>query len=229
MIENTFLKNYKNQKNIIDGYNLLLNLPEESISATFFDPQYRSVLDKMDYGNEGERQIKRVKLQQMDDRVIINFLSAITDSLIPSGYLFMWIDKFILCEASHLRFFGAINFDKTQMNLVDMITWDKQAFGMGYRSRRTAEHLLIYQKTPKMIKSWKDKSIRDIWSEKIEHPRSGNPHRKPTGLIERLINSVTNESDFVCDPCAGSYTVMDVCKKNNRNFIGSDISDENNV
>ena len=37
---------------------LLSKLADSSIHLAFFDPQYRGVLDKMQYGNEGERQIK---------------------------------------------------------------------------------------------------------------------------------------------------------------------------
>lgn len=48
-------------------------------------------------------------------------------------------------------------------------------------------------------------------------------HQKPFGLIEQLILATTNENDIVLDPCAGSYTVLDVCKKLNRNFIGGDL------
>lgn len=220
------MNDFKNRKNVTNGINLLHNILDDSISACFFDPQYRQVLDKMVYGNEGERQKKRTILPQMNNEFIESCLVRIEKILISSGYLFLWVDKFILCEGIHLQLFDKINFQEEKMNLVDMITWNKESFGMGYRSRRTAEHLLIYQKSPKMIKSWKDKSIRDVWSEKIEHPRLSHPHKKPEELINRLIQSVTNENDFVCDPCAGSYVVLNECLKTNRNFIGCDIVEE---
>jgi site-specific DNA-methyltransferase (adenine-specific) len=105
-----------------------------------------------------------------------------------------------------------------------MITWNKESFGMGYRSRRTSEHLLVVQRLPKTIKTWKDKSIRDVWSEKIENPRLGHPHKKPIGLISRLIASVTDENDIVLDPCAGSFSVLSSCQNINRVFLGCDIN-----
>jgi len=52
----------------MDGLTLLKSLENNSVSLVFFDPQYRGVLDKMNYGNEGERQIKRSKLIQMDEK-----------------------------------------------------------------------------------------------------------------------------------------------------------------
>lgn len=221
---------YLNKKNCMDGLDLLDNLiqNETTVSTCFVDFQYRGVLDKLDYGNEGERQKGRFKLEQMSETTIIQFLQRITKILKPSGHLFLWVDKFHLCEGSHLEWFKYVNtnLQKPVMNCVDMITWNKQSFAMGYRSRRTSEHLLIYQKSPKTIKNWAVKNIRDIWSEKIENPRSGHPHRKPIGLIEQLILATTNENDVVLDPCAGSFKVLDASISLNRNFLGCDLNME---
>lgn len=212
----------KNYKNCCDGLDLLSSLKDNSVSASFFDPQYRGIMEKLDYGNEGARQSGRASLKQMGEETIESFTIHISKKLKPSGYLFFWVDKFILCEASYKNWFRYV----PDMNLVDMITWDKKSFGMGYRTRKTSEYLLIYQKSPKMIKSWKNKSIRDVWSEKIEHPRMGHPHKKPIGLIKALVESVTKEGDLILDPCAGSFSVLDVCKFTDRDFIGCDINPE---
>ena len=44
---------FPNFRNKADGLTLLASLPEQSIKTAFFDPQYRGVLDKLSYGNEG--------------------------------------------------------------------------------------------------------------------------------------------------------------------------------
>ncbi len=219
-----------NYKNCCNGLDLLSSLNDETISASYFDPQYRGIMEKLDYGNEGARQSGRAQLEQMSESLIEDFIEEISRVLKPSAYLFLWVDKFILCEGSHKNWFegysSKIHENKLKMNLVDMITWNKESFGMGYRTRKTSEYLLIYQKSPKMIKSWTNKSIRDMWSEKIEHPRMGHPHKKPIGLIKTLIESVTKERDLILDPCAGSFSVLDVCRDINRTFIGCDINPE---
>lgn len=219
-----------NYKNCCNGLDLLSSLNDETISASYFDPQYRGIMEKLDYGNEGARQSGRAQLEQMSESLIEDFIEEISRVLKPSAYLFLWVDKFILCEGSHKNWFegysSKIHENKLKMNLVDMITWNKESFGMGYRTRKTSEYLLIYQKSPKMIKSWTNKSIRDVWSEKIEHPRMGHPHKKPIGLIKTLIESVTKERDLILDPCAGSFSVLDVCRDINRTFIGCDINPE---
>ena len=48
-----------NHKNRIDGITLLEKLETASLKAVFFDPQYRGVLDKLKYGNEGAGRGKR--------------------------------------------------------------------------------------------------------------------------------------------------------------------------
>ncbi|MEJ7830079.1 MAG: hypothetical protein WKF91_17855, partial [Segetibacter sp.] len=48
-----------NEPNVMDGLELLSLLNGNVIKAAFLDPQYRGILDRMKYGNEGKRQIKR--------------------------------------------------------------------------------------------------------------------------------------------------------------------------
>ena len=78
-----------NTKLKMDGLTLLKSLEDCSVSAVFFDPQYRGILDKMNYGNEGERQIERSKLAQMSERKIISFVREINRVLKPSSHLFL--------------------------------------------------------------------------------------------------------------------------------------------
>src|SRR5215208_5392823 len=78
-----------NSKIKMDGLTLLKSLENNSVSVVFFDPQYRGVLDKMNYGNEGERQIERSKLIQMNERKIISFVREVNRVLKPSGHLFL--------------------------------------------------------------------------------------------------------------------------------------------
>lgn len=224
--ENIF-KNEKielNCKNNIDGIDLLEKLKDECVSVVFFDPQYRGILDKMNYGNEGKensRQLERCNLIQMNDEKIINFIKEIDRILIKTGHLFLWIDKFHLCE-------GINNWiDNSNLKIVDLIVWNKQTFGMGYRSRRTCEYLMILQKTPIKAKGvWKSRNIRDVWEEKIIN--KVHPHQKPIELQKVLIESVSNENDVIVDPCAGSFSVFESCKKCNRNFLGTDLKNQNN-
>lgn len=209
-----------NKKLAIDGRELLSRLKKEVVSAIFFDPQYRSVLNKLKYGNEGKKQKGRFKLPQMSDEMIKQFLIGFDHVLKPSGYLFFWMDKYMVCEATYRSWLP------DGFHVVDKIVWhDPNMFSNGYRSRTSCNHLIVIQKKPLKAKStWTDHSIRDCWVEELkDNFKQMWTHPKAPGLIERLIGAVTKPGDLVCDPCAGSFIVFDICKKLDRYFAGTDI------
>lgn len=201
----------------MDGLKLLRAVNAERVPVVFFDPQYRGIMDKMNYGNEGARQKKRAELTQMSDRQITKFIGAIDRILIKSGHLFLWIDKFHLCEGVDRWLAG------TELEVVDLITWDKRRMGMGYRTRRQAEHLLILQKRPIRAKGvWTRHDIRDVWSEAApDYCRHAHP--KPIGLQQALIEATTGPDDVVVDPSAGSFSVLVAARRAGRRFLGCDV------
>lgn len=209
-----FAKNVKQQG---DGLELLDTMAAGSVAACFFDPQYRGVLDKLNYGNEGKsRGQARSQLPQMSEELISIFIHKIDTVLRPSGHLFLWVDKFHLCQGVAHWFTG------TSLNLVDMVVWDKGRIGMGYRTRRKSEYLLVLQKAPVRAKGfWRDHAIPDVWAERV--PKT-HPHSKPVELQRRLIEAVTNEGDCVVDPASGGFSVLAACEAAGRNFIGCDIA-----
>lgn len=194
-------------------------IEKNSVSVCFFDPQYRGVLDKLNYGNEGKnREKKRLNLPQMDEMLIFKFLKEINRILKPSAHLFLWIDKFHLCEGVYPWFHG------TELNVVDLITWEKPRIGMGYRTRRKCEYLLVLQKDPKKVKGiWNIHNIPDVWQESVD--KKQHPHTKPIDLQQKLIEAVTIEGDLVVDPAMGGGSVLQACLNSNRKFLGCDISD----
>ena len=199
----------------MDGRELLAELPTASYPLVIFDPQYRGVLDKLSYGNEGERQKERSQLTQMDEPTILDFIYQIDRVLAPSGHLFLWVDKFHLCEGVAPWLAG------TSLQTVDLVTWDKGRIGMGYRTRRKSEYLLILQKTPTRAKGiWTVHDIPDVWFEKAD---GKHPHRKPARLQAALINAVTKSGDVVLDPAAGGLSVLRGAQLVGRQFLGADL------
>ena len=205
-----------NKTHNIDGIELLKQIQNGSLKVVFFDPQYRGILDKLSYGNEGKSRGKdRSDLPQMSEDIIKSFLKEIDRVLAPSGYLFLWVDKFHLVEGIN-PWLANLN-----MNIVDLITWNKMKIGMGYRTRRKSEYLVVIQKLPKKAKStWVLHNIPDVWDEKVVKTHT---HSKPIELQKQLILATTNERDLVCDPASGGFSVFEACKLSNRNFIGTDL------
>ena len=101
------------------------------------DPQYRTILDAMDYGNEGARQRDRVALPQMCDELIGLFGWEADRIIMPSGYVMLWTDKIGSCSPPQIIVNGrkVVHATMNGFKLVDRITWDRQKLGMGYRSR----------------------------------------------------------------------------------------------
>ena len=208
---------FVNKKNKADGLSLLADINNGTVATAFFDPQYRGVLDKLKYGNEGKNRGKaRSELMQMDENTIVQFICEINRVLKDSGHLFLWVDKFHLCQ-------GVLDWIvDTSLNLVDMIVWDKGKIGMGYRTRRKSEYLIVLQKSPVKAKGyWNDHSIPDVW---VEKTTKVHPHSKPIELQKRLIASTTKSGDYVLDPASGGYSVFEACKILGIDFIGGDIA-----
>ena len=207
-----------NERLKMDGIKFLSALPLNGFPAVFFDPQYRGVLDKLNYGNEGQKRGReRSELKQMPEKTIRGFILGIDRILMPSGHLFLWTDKFHLCTGLSHWLTG------TRLDVVDMMTWNKERIGMGYRTRRTGEYVVILQKQPLRAKDvWRIHNIPDVWSEKVK--RNGHTHSKPVELQGALIEAVSLPEDIIVDPAAGSFSVSKAARLKGRNFLGCDIN-----
>ena len=196
-----------------DALVLLRSLADACTPLVFFDPQHRAVLDKLKFGNEGARQRGRAGLPEMTEDYIDTVCCESARVLQPSGYLMRWIDTFGLCEGHHLRI---------PLKPVDLIAWDSMRPGMGKRSRRRGDYLVVLQKPPiRAGSTWRDHAIPSRWSEKVD--RSIHPHVKPIALIARLIVATTEPGELVVDPAAGSFVVMHAAHQLGREFIGCDL------
>ena len=205
-----------NQRNQFNGLDLLAALEAETIPLCIFDPQYRGILDKMQYGNEGvSRGRARSSLPQMSEETIARFLEGIARVLIPSGHLFLWVDKFHICTGVEPWL------TQCGLEVVDLVTWNKGKMGMGYRTRRFAEYLVIAQKPPKRAKGvWHRHDIPDVWVETVDDRHA---HAKPMLLQAALIDAVTYPEDVILDPAAGSYSSLNAGVMAGRKFLGCDL------
>jgi len=66
----------------------------------------------------------------------------------------------------------------------------------------------------------------NVWEYHEAGTRLAHPAVFPEKLAEDHILSWSNEGDTVLDPMAGSGTTLKMAKKNNRNYIGIEISEE---
>jgi len=66
----------------------------------------------------------------------------------------------------------------------------------------------------------------NIWEQSPQRQTGGHPAPFPEKLAEDHILSWSNEGDIILDPMAGSGTTLKMAKKNNRNYIGIEVSPE---
>jgi site-specific DNA-methyltransferase (adenine-specific) len=200
-----------------DALVLLRSLPDGCAALAFFDPQFRELLERQCYGNEGvSRQSARARLPVMTPDYIDEVVRELARVVKPSGYVMRWTDKFCLCEGRHLTVSSEL------LKVVDLIATNIK-FGMGYRTRACGDFLLVLQKPPIKAKAtWTDHAIPDRWVEKVD--RKLHPHVKPIELIKRLITATTKPGDLVVDPAAGSFGAMHAALGLGRQFLGVDIA-----
>lgn len=67
---------------------MLGRLGDECAVCAFFDSQYRGLLDRMGYSNEGERQRGRASLEQMDSEMVAAFVRELDRVVVKSGTSF---------------------------------------------------------------------------------------------------------------------------------------------
>ena len=74
------------------------------------------------------------------------------------------------------------------------------------------------------------KQMRSVWwlptTPANEKKLGYHPTQKPLSLLERIILTASKEGDLILDPFCGSGTTGVAAVKNNRNFVGIDISEE---
>lgn len=88
---------------------------------------------------------------------------------------------------------------------------------------KNAEYILFFKKgKAKNINNMGTKTVIDVNMPK----NKVHPSQKPIKIYDILINNSSNENDLVFDPFLGSGTAYFSAKKNNRRFIGCEISDD---
>lgn len=101
-----------------------------------------------------------------------------------------------------------------------------EKYGLERRQNHGKNHAMrLYSETE--VKVTKDTKISpNIFPYTIGKEKTGHPAPFPEKLAEDHILSWSNEGDIILDPMCGSGTTLKMAKKNNRNYIGIEISEE---
>ena len=79
----------------------------------------------------------------------------------------------------------------------------------------------------KYLEDYKGASYGNLWDDILPasgNERTGYPTQKPVKLLQRIIQASSDKDDIVLDPFCGCATTMVAADRENRNWIGIDIS-----
>lgn len=101
-----------------------------------------------------------------------------------------------------------------------------EKYGLERRQNHGSKHAMrLYAETE--FKATNDTKIApNIFAYTLGREKTGHPAPFPEDLANDQINTWSNESDLIYDPFMGSGTTAKMAIKNNRNWIGSEISKE---
>ena len=128
------------------------------------------------------------------------------------------------------------------MKILNDITWEKPNPPPNLSCRyftHAGETIIWAAKTERtrhtfnygMMKSLNGgKQMKSVWRmtapKRDEKTHGKHPTQKPTGLLERIILSSSNEGDVVFDPFAGSSTTGVAAIRTGRAFVGCELEDD---
>lgn len=220
-----------------DTFEVMKNMPDESIDVIFADPPYflsndgvtcksgrmvsvnkgswdkaDSFDEKHDFNRAWLRECKRIL--KLDGTIWI------------SGTLHNIYSIGVALEQEGYKILNNITWQKTNpppnlacrcfTHSTETILWAK-------KNEKKAKHLFNYAA---MKERNGGKQMKDVWTgsltKKSEKKYGKHPTQKPEYLLEQIILASTSENQIVLDPFCGSSTTGIVCKRLNRKYIGID-------
>lgn len=111
--------------------------------------------------------------------------------------------------------------ESCNLQIINLVVWDKEVFGMGNGFRNQHELILHASKgTPRIF----DRSVPNVIGSRRIPTSDIHPTEKPVELIEELVRVCTDRGDIVVDPFAGSGTTGVACANLGRRFIGMEFN-----
>ena len=228
-----------------DCLSVLQKIPKESVTTIFADPPYNlsnggitCQNGKMVSVNKGDWD--KSKGLSEDFHFTYNWIKACKDVLKPNGTI--WISG-----TMHNIYQVGFALQALGFQVINEVIWYKpnappnlacKCFAHSHetiiwaRKTKGVKNVFHYHK----MKDWDDrfapkgKQMRSLWAISLTPPNEKthgkHPTQKPLELLNRVIESSSNEGDIILDPFNGSGTTGVVARKLGRKYIGIDTSKE---
>lgn len=107
------------------------------------------------------------------------------------------------------------------------VVWDKVIHGMGdLKGGFAPQHELMIYATKERYE-FKGKRPKTIYrSPRVNAEQLLHPNEKPINLMQAIIRDISSKGELIYDPFSGSGVTSLACKKEGRNFIASELSEE---
>lgn len=222
-----------------DCLSTLKKMKSNSIDLVVTSPPYNMNL-RIRNGKYCSRQIVKefsTKYNNFSDNIPIddfyNFhLNVLKELLRVSSIIFYNIQIVTGSKRAFFKIIGELN-----EYLKDIIIWDKEVAQPAMASavlNRQSELILVFETNNAISRQFKKcnfkrGTLNDIWRIKRgikDKKLKGHSAIFPEKLVERILLNFSDENDVIYDPFMGTGTTAVVCKKLNRNFIGSELVEE---
>lgn len=214
----------------------LSRMEDKSVNLVITSPPYNMNL-RIRNGNYCSRQIVEefsTKYSGFSDNMPIDeyfqfHLSVLKELLRVSELVFYNIQIVTGSKRAIFRIMGELN-----EQLKDIIVWDKGVAQPAMAERvlnRQSELILVFESENAISRQFKNSNfergtLNDIWQIRRgskDKFTKGHSAVFPEELVETILINFSKENDIVYDPFMGTGTTGLVCKKMNRNFIGSEL------
>ena len=213
----------------ISCFDLLAKLPDKSINLILIDPPYEISRDtNFQNGEETGRDVDRFRISMDFGDWDKNFTGL--DVVVKEGYRVLKDSGTLICFYDLWKIETLKNYMETaKFKQIRFIEWLKTNpvpinSKINYLSNAREVAVLGIKRSKPTFNSSYDNGV---YNYPICHdPGRFHPTQKPLELMEALVLKHSNEGDIVLDCFSGSGTVGVAALKNNRKFIGCEISPE---
>ncbi len=205
-----------------DSYELIKNIPDNSIDLIVTDPPYEII-------TSGAGILKDRKTRFLDN-IENKFADGINEKILDEFCRVMKkINIYIWCSRTQVKKY--LDYFLKKVDIYDILIWHKTnpvpTINGTYLSDK--EYCLFFRDKNATFKLGTVESKRTVWTTKCnvdDKKKYRHPTIKPLPIIKTLIENSSDKGDIVLDCFSGSGTTCIASKELGRQFIGIEIDPE---
>lgn len=203
---------------------VLARIPDNKIDLVITDPPYK-ITARGNGGNSGgmfqKKEVNNGKVFEHNDLEIEDWLPELYRVLKDQSHCY------IMTNNKNITHYLEV-IDKSPFHFIKNLIWVKDNKIMGQTYMSQFEYIIMLRKgAHKRINNCGTSDVLQIPNKKMKDENGKTIHdtEKPVELYETLLLNSTDEGMIACDPFMGLGGLGVACAKNNRRFVGVELSD----